>query len=65
MNVCKMYGDGIRRMTWGRQLWLRVIIKLMSVFAVLRLCFFRPARGGLWAEERSEAVGGTLSERAK
>ena len=65
MNFLKMYIEGIRRMTWGRQLWLLVIIKLIIIFAVLRLCFFRPALAGLSAEERSKAVGGTLTERAK
>ena len=65
MNFFKMYADGIRRMTWGRQLWLLVIIQLLIIFAVLRLCFFRPALAGLSAEERSETVGGTLTERAK
>ena len=65
MNFFKMYADGIRRMTWGRQLWLLVIIKLIIIFAVLRLCFFRPARAGLADSERSDTVGGTLTERAK
>ena len=65
MNFFKMYADGIRRMTWGRQLWLLVIIKLIIIFAVLRLYFFRPALAGLSAEERSEVVGGTLTERAQ
>ena len=65
MNFFKMYADGIRRMTWGRQLWLLVIIKLIIIFAVLRLCFFCPALAGLSDSERSETVGGTLTERAK
>ncbi|MCI5647063.1 MAG: DUF4492 domain-containing protein [Bacteroidales bacterium] len=65
MNFFKMYADGIRRMTWGRQLWLLVIIKLIIIFAVLRLCFFRPALAGLSDSERSDTVGGTLTERAK
>lgn len=65
MNFFKMYADGIRRMTWGRQLWLLVIIKLIIIFVVLRLCFFRPALARLSDSERSETVGGTLTERAK
>ena len=65
MNFFKMYADGIRRMTWGRQLWLLVIIKLIIIFAVLRLCLFRPALAGRSDSERSETVGGTLTERAK
>ena len=66
MNFFKMYADGIRRMTWGRQLWLLlVIIKLIIIFVVLRLCFFRPALAGLSDSERSDTVGGTLTERAK
>jgi hypothetical protein len=27
-------------MTWGRQLWLIIIIKLFIIFAVLKLFFF-------------------------
>ena len=63
MNFFKMYADGIRRMTW--ELWLLVIIKLIIIFVVLRLCFFRPALAGLSDSERSDTVGGTLTERAK
>ena len=64
-KIVRFYWDGFRGMTWGKQLWILIIIKLIIIFAVLRLCFFRPALAGLSDSERSETVGGTLTERAK
>lgn len=46
MNIVRriwhFYVEGFRHMTWGRQLWLLIIIKLFIMFAVLRLFFFQP-----------------------
>ncbi|MDR2936931.1 MAG: DUF4492 domain-containing protein [Rikenellaceae bacterium] len=38
----RFYADGFARMTWGRGLWLLVLIKLFVMFAILRLFFFTP-----------------------
>ena len=35
-----MYVDGFRSMTVGRKLWLLIVIKLIILFAVLKLFFF-------------------------
>lgn len=35
-----MYIDGFRSMTVGKKLWLLIIIKLIIIFAVLKLFFF-------------------------
>ena len=41
-NFFLMYWDGLRSMTWGRQLWIPVIVKLLIIFLILRLFFFQP-----------------------
>lgn len=35
-----LYVDGFRHMTWGRKLWVIVVVKLILIFAVLKLFFF-------------------------
>lgn len=32
--------DGFKSMTWGRQVWILILIKLFIMFAVLKLFFF-------------------------
>ena len=39
-RVFYFYYDGFRSMTWGRSLWIIIIIKLFIMFAVFRLFFF-------------------------
>lgn len=36
----RFYYNGFASMTWGRQLWLIILIKLFIMFAVLKLFFF-------------------------
>ena len=58
--VWSFYAPGFREMTWGRTLWLLIIVKLLIFFGVLRLFFFRPTLSGLDAEQKSERVGQEL-----
>lgn len=62
--VWRFYRDGFRQMTWGRTLWIIILLKLLIMFAVLRACFFRPALEGLDTQQRSERVGDNLSRPA-
>ncbi len=39
-GVLHFYVDGFRRMTVGRTLWAIIIIKLVVIFAILKLFFF-------------------------
>jgi len=39
-NIIKFYYDGFRRMTVGKTLWKIILIKLVVMFAVLKLFFF-------------------------
>jgi len=62
-GVWRFYRNGFRAMTWGRTLWIIILVKLFVMFVVLRAFFFRPALAGLDEEERSEAVGAALTDR--
>jgi hypothetical protein len=39
-RIWQFYYNGFASMTWGRQLWLIIIIKLFIMFAILKLFFF-------------------------
>ncbi|MCK9270291.1 MAG: DUF4492 domain-containing protein [Bacteroidales bacterium] len=39
-RVWRFYYNGFASMTWGRQLWLIILIKLFIMFAILKLFFF-------------------------
>ena len=64
VNVWRFYRDGFREMTWGRTLWIIILVKLFVLFAVLRAFFFRPALAGLDADEKPAAVAGELLRRS-
>ena len=54
-NIWHFYRDGFRAMTWGRVLWVIILLKLFVLFVVLKLFFFpdfvRQSAGGLGEEE--------------
>lgn len=41
-KIVRFYVDGFKNMTWGKELWLLIIIKLVIMFCILRLFFFQP-----------------------
>jgi hypothetical protein len=57
-----LYRDGFRNMTWGKPLVWLIILKLIILFAILRVFFFKPAMKGLTDEQKSEAVGTALTK---
>lgn len=61
MRIIRFYMDGFRQMTWGRQMWWLILVKLILLFAVLRVFFFRPVLEGKSENERSEYVGTMLA----
>lgn len=61
-KVWELYRDGFRQMTWGRPLWALIILKVIILFLVLRMFFFKPAMAGMTDEQRSEQVGTHLIE---
>lgn len=54
-NIWHFYRDGFRAMTWGRVLWVIILLKLFVLFVVLKLFFFpdfiRESASGLGEEE--------------
>ena len=59
------YVDGFRRMTWGRELWWIILLKLVVLFVVLRLFFFKPVMGGMTEGEKTEHVAEKLTTHPK
>ncbi len=56
-RVWSFYSEGFRQMTWGRTLWIIILLKLFVIFVVLRIFFFQPALKGLNDAQKSEQVG--------
>lgn len=54
-NIFYFYYDGFRSMAIGRTLWLIIAIKLIVIFAVLRVFFFQPTLHGS-DEEKADQV---------
>jgi len=59
-RIFRFYIEGFRDMTWGRTLWLIIILKLFVFFVVLRIFFFQPYYKGLNEKEKAEMVGKKL-----
>ena len=62
-SVTNFYIQGFREMTWGRELWVLIILKLVILVLVLRLFFFKPVLAGQTEEQKSNFVGDRLTEQ--
>ena len=60
ISIWKFYVEGFRNMTWGRQLWWLILLKVVILFVLLRVFFFKPVLSGKSDDERSEYVGAQL-----
>lgn len=60
-SIWNFYTEGFRQMTWGKNLWLLILLKLIFLFAILRMFFFRPTLSGKSEEEKIEHVGMQLT----
>ena len=58
--VWNFYVEGFRSMTWGRQLWFLILLKLIILFVLLRGFFFRPTLAGKSEEQKIEYIGEQL-----
>lgn len=56
-NIWNFYAEGFKNMTWGRPLWFLILLKLIILFAVLRVFFFEPVLAGKTEEQKIEHVG--------
>lgn len=63
VGVWNFYVDGFKNMTWGRPLWFLIFLKLIILFLVLRLFFFKPTLAGKSEEQKIEYVGTQLIEQ--
>ncbi len=63
-RIWRFYADGFRNMTWGRPLWGLIVLKLVILFAILRVFFFQPELAGKTDGEKSDHVGTELIDRA-
>lgn len=61
-GIYRFYRDGFRRMTLGRTLWYVILLKLVIIFAVLRVFFFTPHLQGTDGQ-KSRAVAEELTNR--
>ena len=62
VSIYHFYADGFKNMTWGRQLWWLILLKVIILFAVLRLFFFEPVLSGKSENEKIEHVGNELTK---
>ena len=64
-GIVRFYLDGFRRMTVGKTLWKLIIIKLIVMFAILKLFFFPNflAKNFQTDQQRAEHVFQQLRDR--
>lgn len=62
-RIFKFYYEGFKQMTIGRTLWAIIIVKLIIIFAFLRVFFFQPALTGSDTDKASQ-VRANLVERS-
>lgn len=67
-NACqfiyRLYADGFRQMTWGRTLWILILLKLCVIFLVLKLFFFPDFLKSHARGDESQFVSRELIEQA-
>jgi hypothetical protein len=49
-------------MTWGKPLWVLIILKIIILFGILRVFFFKPNMSGMTEKEKIETVGKNLTK---
>ncbi|MBO4556991.1 MAG: DUF4492 domain-containing protein [Bacteroidales bacterium] len=60
-RIWGFYRDSFKNMTWGRPLVWLIVLKLVILFGVLRVFFFRPAMAGMTEEQKIETVSDRLT----
>ncbi len=63
IRIWRFYKEGFRSMTWGRVLWVIILLKLFVIFFILKLFFFPDFLKGRDDEEKGMYVGTELIER--
>lgn len=62
-SIWHFYSDGFRHMTWGRTMWIIILLKLFILFVILRVFFFKPAMEGMDDDEKSSTVATQLLDK--
>ena len=64
--MARIYIDGFRSMTVGKKLWALIIIKLIFIFAIMKLFFFPDILSRDYSndQDRARAVRSDLIERS-
>ena len=59
-----LYIDGFKNLTWGKPLWIIILVKLFIMFAILRVFFFPNFLNSRFdtEEEKSEYVSKELTK---
>jgi hypothetical protein len=59
-----MYIDGFKNLTWGKTLWIIILVKLFIMFAILKVFFFPNFLNSQFDtnEEKSEYVSKELTK---
>jgi hypothetical protein len=59
-----LYIDGFKNLTWGKPLWIIILVKLFIMFAILRVFFFPNFLNSQFDtdEEKSEYVSKELTK---
>lgn len=60
ISIWNFYVEGFKAMTWGRQLWWVILLKVIVLFVILRALFFRPTLAGKDEQQRIEYIGNQL-----
>lgn len=60
LAIYNFYADGFKNMTWGRPLWWLILLKIIILFLILRVFFFKPILAGKSDEQKIEYVGNEL-----
>lgn len=66
LRIYHFYLQGFREMTWGRTLWLIILVKLFIMFFILKIFFFPKYLNRFDSiSEKEEYVSGELIHRAE
>lgn len=60
ISIWNFYVEGFKAMTWGRQLWWVILLKVIVLFVILRAFFFRPTLAGKDEQQKIEYIGNRL-----
>jgi hypothetical protein len=63
-RIFSFYYDGFRSMTWGRKLWIIILVKLFIMFAILRVFFFQDFLDSRFGSDK-EKSGYVIDELTK